>query len=136
MLAYNKDLKPIARSLRANMTVAEGVLWSRLRRKQLRGCQFYRQKIIGGYIVDFYCPSVGLVIEVDGAQHRSREIAPSDRLRDEYMANQGLTTLRFTNSGILRGTNAVIATILSEMTLRVAGAERGGVASSFGKGMS
>ena len=51
------------------MTDAEHRLWFRLRRKQLLGLQFYRQKPIGKYIVDFYAPAVALVIEVDGGQH-------------------------------------------------------------------
>lgn len=51
------------------MTDAERLLWSRIRRNQLKGFQFYRQKITGNYIVDFYCPELKLVIEVDGGQH-------------------------------------------------------------------
>ena len=53
------------------MTDAENMLWLKLRRKQLKGHQFYRQKIIGKYIVDFYCPRANLVIELDGGQHYS-----------------------------------------------------------------
>ncbi len=48
------------------MTDAERLLWSKLRRKQVKNFQFYRQRIIGNYIVDFYCPSSKLIIEVDG----------------------------------------------------------------------
>ncbi len=53
------------------MTEAEKRLWYRLRKKQLKGYLFYRQKIIGKYIVDFYCPKANLVIEIDGGQHSS-----------------------------------------------------------------
>ena len=67
MLYYNNKLKPLARQLRSNMTEAEKRLWSKIRRKQLRGRQFYRQRIIGNYIVDFYCPKDKLVIEWMGA---------------------------------------------------------------------
>ena len=56
MLSYEKSLKHISRKLRRNMTDAETLLWSKLRGKQLKGFQFYRQKIIGNYIADFYCP--------------------------------------------------------------------------------
>ena len=56
MLSYNKELKSFSRSLRSNMTDAERLLWSKIRRKQLKGFQFYRQKMIGNYIADFYCP--------------------------------------------------------------------------------
>src|SRR3990170_3576482 len=61
MLRYNKKLKPLARELRKNMTDAEMLLWSKVRRKQLLGYQFYRQITIGRYIVDFYCPKTKLV---------------------------------------------------------------------------
>lgn len=67
MLHYNPRLKTRARSLRSNPTDAEQRLWSRLRRKQMLGVQFYRQRTIGNYIVDFYAPAVSLAIEVDGA---------------------------------------------------------------------
>jgi len=66
MLSYDKKLNPISQHLRKNMTDAENMLWLKLRRKQLKGYQFYRQKIIGKYVVDFYCPKANLVIEVDG----------------------------------------------------------------------
>ena len=51
------------------MTEAEKLLWSKVRLKQLKDCQFYRQKTIGNYIVDFYCPKARLVVEIDGGQH-------------------------------------------------------------------
>jgi very-short-patch-repair endonuclease len=54
---YRKILKEPARSLRSNMTDAEQALWHRLRRKQIHGMQFYRQKPLLSFIVDFYCPS-------------------------------------------------------------------------------
>jgi very-short-patch-repair endonuclease len=64
MLPYDKQLKAASQHLRRNMTDVENMLWFRLRRKQLKGLQFYRQKIIGKYIVDFYCPKANLVIEL------------------------------------------------------------------------
>jgi very-short-patch-repair endonuclease len=51
------------------MTDSERLLWSRIRRKQLKGYQFYRQKVIGNYIVDFCCPAAKIIVEVDGSQH-------------------------------------------------------------------
>jgi len=69
MLSYNRNLKPLSRNLRSNMPEAEILLWSKLRGNQLKGLQFYRQKIIDNYIVDFYCPKSRLVVEVDGGQH-------------------------------------------------------------------
>src|SRR4030043_1267894 len=73
MLRYNKNLKGYSKSLRENMTEAERLLWEKIRGKQLKGYQFYRQKTIGNSIVDFYCPKAKLVIELDGGQHYSSE---------------------------------------------------------------
>jgi len=66
MLKYSCSLKSKARRLRSELTDSESLLWSRLRRKQLMGVQFYRQKPVGDYIVDFYAPWANLVIELDG----------------------------------------------------------------------
>ena len=66
MLKYNPQLKTRARALRSNLTDAEQRLWSRLRGKQVLGIQFYRQRPIGNFIVDFYAPTTRLVIELDG----------------------------------------------------------------------
>lgn len=60
----------LARNFRKNMTYPGTIPWSRIRLKQLKGYQFYRQKPIGEYIVDFYCPKAKLVIELDGGQHK------------------------------------------------------------------
>ena len=68
MQPYNKYLKLPSRDLRNNMTDAEQLLWQRLRRKQILGLHFYRQKPILKFIVDFYRPSANLVIECDGRQ--------------------------------------------------------------------
>jgi very-short-patch-repair endonuclease len=63
MQPYNKNLKLPSRDLRGNMTDTEQSQWQRLRRKQVLGLQFYRQKPILNFIVCFYCPTVNLVIE-------------------------------------------------------------------------
>lgn len=93
MLRYNKKLQTRARTLRKNMTDAERMLWSKLTRKQLSGFQFYRQRIIGNFIVDFYCPRAKLVIEVDGGQHYHGKVESSDRIRDESLKSLGLKVL-------------------------------------------
>jgi len=77
-----------ARELRRELTPAEGKLWSHLRLKQLCGFRFRRQHAIGSYIVDFYCPSRGLVIEIDGDTHVDRE--EYDAERTEWLEEQGL----------------------------------------------
>ena len=73
MLRYKPHLKDKACELRKNMTDSERVLGSRLRGKQLLEVQFYRQKPIGEYIVDFYAPKTTLMVEVDGSQHMEGE---------------------------------------------------------------
>ncbi len=71
MLKYNRNNKSKARALRSHLTDAEQRLWSRLRRKQVLGVPFYRQKPIGEYIVDFHAPAAKLVM-VEMAATRSR----------------------------------------------------------------
>ena len=115
MLPYNKNLKQPSRQLRKDMTDAERRLWAKIRMKQLKGYQFYRQKPIGDYIVDFFCPRAKLVIEVDGSQHSSDEMTEYDRIRDEYMKSLGLRVLRFTNTDILTHIDGVVESILENM---------------------
>jgi very-short-patch-repair endonuclease len=108
MLPYSKNLKEPARTLRKEMTDAERKLWSFLRGKQILGIQFYRQKPIGPYIVDFYAPVVKLVIEADGSQHHEPEHATADEVRDAFLSEQGLKVLRFDNGAVLKQTDAVL----------------------------
>jgi very-short-patch-repair endonuclease len=115
MLTYNKRLKPLSRSLRSNMTDAERLLWSKIRRKQLKGFQFYRQKVIGNYIADFYCPELKLVIEVDGGQHYSAEGRENDRMRDAYMSGAGITVVRFSDRDVLKDLKAVLEEIWKKL---------------------
>jgi len=85
MLPYNKTLKTNARNLRANMTDAERIIWKHVRRKQILSVQFYRQKPIGRYIVDFYAPKAKLVVEIDGSLHVEAENMKKDQQRDLFM---------------------------------------------------
>ena len=97
------------------MTDAEIILWSKIRMKQLNNCQFYRQKIIGNYIVDFFCPKYHLIIEVDGGQHYSDEMLNADRDRDETLRSMGLTVLRFTNVDIFKNIEGVVTRIIESL---------------------
>ena len=112
MLPYDKKLKLRSRELRSRMTDAEIALWSKLRRKQLYGRQFYRQKPLGHYIVDFYCPSAHLVIELDGGHHYTEAGVSSDSLRDAELRRIGLNVLRFSNLDVIANMDGVIATIV------------------------
>lgn len=111
MQPYNKKLKQPSRDLRNNMTDAEQLLWQRLRRKQILGLQFYRQKPILNFIVDFYCPAANLVIECDGGQHYTAEGLEADRARDQALAQLGLKVLRFDNGQVLGEIDVVVEQI-------------------------
>ena len=114
-LPYTSNLKERSARLRHEMTDAEKRLWGRLRLRQIGGHWFYRQKPIGDYIVDFYCPKARLVIEVDGGQHFSGEIIENDRIRDEYLGSLGLKVLRFANNDVLTHIDAVVESIIEGM---------------------
>ena len=111
MLRYNKSLKECSKLLRVNMTEAERLLWEKIGGKQLKGYQFYRQKTIGNYIVDFHCPKAKLIIELDGGQHYSSEGKEKDQTRDKYMKGIGLKVLRFSDKEVFNNTQGVLEEI-------------------------
>ncbi len=95
---HNPDLVDYARELRKNMTKEEKQLWYEFL-KELP-VQFYKQRIIGPYIVDFCCPSKKLVIELDGSQHYEDSAKVKDILRDNKLSELGFTVKRYTNLDI------------------------------------
>ena len=113
MLKHDRHLKKYSRRLRKEMTDSEKVLWSRIRGKQLKGLQVYRQKPIGHFVVDFYCPKAKLVIELDGGQRYSEEQRAKDGTRDTYMKSQGLRTLRFSDQEVFENLTGVLEAIWS-----------------------
>ena len=115
MLPYNKNLKILARELRKNMTDAERRVWSKIRRKQLKEFQFYRQKNIGNYIVDFYCPAAKLIVEIDGGQHYSENNTVKDEARDKFLCDLGFRVLRFSNSDVFKNIEGVVGEIDSHL---------------------
>ena len=110
-----KLYQPLARDLRNNMTETELKLWSRLRRQQIKGAQFYRQMVVGNYIVDFYCPSRNLIIEVDGGQHYDEDYIEMDKQRDKYLNGLGFKVLRFDNIEVAQDIDEVMDVIFREM---------------------
>ena len=98
------------------MTDAERKLWSNIRMKQLNDYQFFRQKPVGAYIVDFYCPKARLVIEVDGGQHYTDEGRASDLKRDKLLQSFGLKVIRFSDTDVLNNIEGVIERLLAELT--------------------
>jgi very-short-patch-repair endonuclease len=117
VLPYKKELKQLARQLRENMTNAEKCLWEKIRRGQIKGHQFFRQKPLGEYIVDFYCKGAKLVIEIDGSHHFIGENIEYDRIRDDYLSSLGLRVMRFSNTEVLRNIEGVLGSIYAEIPL-------------------
>jgi very-short-patch-repair endonuclease len=115
MLPYNKNLKKFARELRQNQTEAETYLWLKLRKRQLKNCRFYRQRIICNYIVDFYCPAAKLVIEIDGGQHYSEDGLAKDAGRDRHLADLSLTVMRVSAREIFENTAGVLESIFEKL---------------------
>jgi very-short-patch-repair endonuclease len=109
---YNKALKPFARVHRNDSTPAEIRLWCELlRKKQMRGYGFLRQRPVLDYIADFMCKPLMLAIEVDGGYHTTAEMVESDKIRDQRLKDIGFTTLRFTNDEVMRNIENVKRTI-------------------------
>ena len=94
----NPGLLGYARNLRREMTPQERKLWYLFLRKY--PVKFYKQRIVGPFIVDFYCASARLVIEIDGSQHYDTPGMEYDSERTEYLQQQGLKVLRFSNADI------------------------------------
>ena len=115
MLQYNRKNIGLARNLRKNMTYPETILWSRIRLKQLKGYQFYRQKPIDEYVVDFYCPKARLVIELDGSQHKFVASIKKDTVKDNNLGNLGLKVFRFNNNDVTENIEGVLERILSNI---------------------
>ena len=99
----------LARSLRAHLTEEEKQLWQHLRANRLDGFHFRRQHIIDGFIVDFYCHSAGLVIEVDGEVHQNQ--VAYDSKRDGILKARGLRVLRISNVEIRTNLDSVLQSI-------------------------
>lgn len=101
----------LARALRNSATKAEVILWGSLRKKQT-GFKFRRQTPLGPYIVDFYCPKLRLVIEVDGAIHTLDKIKERDKERQKYLENNNLIVIRFWNHQIFEDIDSVMEQII------------------------
>jgi very-short-patch-repair endonuclease len=110
----------IARRLRRDSTHVEMRLWQKLRNRQL-GADFRRQHPAGSFVLDFYCPALRLAIELDGGQHAQESEQESDRLRDRWLTERGVTVLRFWNSDVtenIAGVLEVIAAKVAELQAR------------------
>jgi very-short-patch-repair endonuclease len=111
IIDYEQYLKELARKLRQNMTLSEVLLWQRLKRKQMRGYDFDRQRPIDQYIVDFYCKDLKLAIEIDGSSHDGEEAKINDDIRQERLESLGVRFLRFTDADVKRNMEMVVVLI-------------------------
>ena len=94
-LKYNGNLNEAAKKLRKNATPWENKLWYEFLNKYIP--RFQRQKVIGNYIVDFYCGKAKLAVELDGGGHYEEDKKAKDELRSKHLNSQGITVIRFSN---------------------------------------
>ena len=109
IISYNPKLKEYARKLRNNSTYTEVQLWNYLKKKQLRGYDFDRQKPIDKYIVDFYCKDLMLAIEIDGESHYGN--TDKDKKKDRRLNELGVTVLRFDDLDVVYKLDKVLEKI-------------------------
>jgi very-short-patch-repair endonuclease len=100
------------RDLRRHSTDAEAALWFRLRAKRLAGFKFRRQHPCGPYILDFYCPSRRLAIELDGGQHFEAIAQAYDRRRTEYLRSRHIDVIRFPTNLVFTEPDAIVDAIV------------------------
>ena len=112
-LPRNSNLLKYARQLRKDMTKEERHLWYDF----LKDCpaKFYKQKIVGNYILDFYCEQAKLDIELDGWQHYEEDGQEYDRRRTEYLESLGIRVMRFSNNEIKQNFRGVCEAILTAL---------------------
>lgn len=109
-----KELKKFRKELRNNATIEEEILWKYLKKKQL-GHKIRRQHSVYNYILDFYCASKRIAIEVDGAHHFTKEGREEDKDRDDVLNEMNIKVIRFPNSMIRDNINEVIEKIKIEL---------------------
>ncbi|WKL57208.1 DUF559 domain-containing protein [Asticcacaulis sp. ZE23SCel15] len=102
-----KPTRDKARALRKDMSLPEMLIWGRIRVRQKGLPQFRRQHPLGIYVADFYCAQAKLVIEIDGMAHRANDRVRKDDIRDSWMTDQGLMTLRISAVDVLKDPDEV-----------------------------
>jgi len=116
-LPYNPALANRAQELRKAGNLAEVLMWRQLKNKALRGLDFDRQKIIGNYIVDFFCPECGVVIEIDGVTHDNK--IEYDNIRNEYLEGLGLFVIHVLVEDMFKNLQGVIDMLDNHPALQV-----------------
>ena len=105
-LPYNSKLKERAKALRKAGNLAEVLFWQEVHKRKFKGFDFDRQKIIGNYIVDFYCVNCQVVIEIDGDSHNDKQ--EYDAKRDAFLQSLGLTVIHITAKDVLQNLGSVM----------------------------
>ncbi|MDX2305280.1 MAG: endonuclease domain-containing protein [Microscillaceae bacterium] len=111
-----KELKQFRKDLRNNGTPSEATLWKSLQRSQLKGRKFRRQHSVGNYILDFYCPSERLCIELDGSQHYTEAGLAYDQERTDYLNSLNIRVVRFENKEVFEDLEGVLERICENFT--------------------
>jgi very-short-patch-repair endonuclease len=114
----HKSLKNRRKGLRNNLTKAEMVLWSKLKKSQFENCRFVRQYSVGPYILDFYCPKLRFAIELDGNQHKEIDSVLYDKDRGEYLKSVDIKTIRFWNNDIIKDMQNMLKNLHKELLAR------------------
>lgn len=113
-----QEKRDFALHMRQNPTEAEALLWNRLCRKRI-GYRFERQKLIYGYIVDFYCGTARLAIEVDGSVHKIEDVAANDEQKEIILAEHNIGLLRFSNQEVTDLSSMVLTNVRRECDYRM-----------------
>jgi len=108
---YNPKLKEGARKLRNNSTLSEVLLWKELKKRKMKGKDFHRQKPIMNFIVDFFCPELKLIIEIDGNSHGSENAYEKDTERQQEIEGLEIQFLRFNDLEVKRNMPGVLSVI-------------------------
>lgn len=97
----------LRKELRNNPVKSERIFWQHIKGKQ-NGFKFRRQQGIGPYIIDFYCPEIKLVVEIDGLTHAEEEVFENDQLRQKYLENLGLIVKRYSTEDVFNNLGQIL----------------------------
>ncbi len=122
-LPYNPKLKERAKELRQAGNVSEVLFWNQVKNKQFKGFDFDRQKIVGNYIVDFYCSNCNVVIEIDGSSHNEKQ--EYDAQRDAFLESLSLTVIHILVEDVMKNMNGVMEMLLHHPALKGTPPEEG-----------
>ena len=115
-LPQNENPKQRAKELRRAGNLSEALLWTRIKNGQINGLDFDRQKVIGNYIVDFYCAEKKIVIEIDGQSHDYK--IDYDKKRDEFLEGLGLTVIHLLDCDVRKRIHDMAEYLISHPAIK------------------